>query len=152
MSAAPNSLDVERRLAKFRGLYEPVGLVMQRRLFAYLSLAWSASASFLSSPGSAAEQPDRLPALLVQLTPEQSTARQMGEAYLAVAEKGRLATTVAKLRGSCGEGVPGLRQAVAALAREDFTRGETVLVDGWVLARAEAETLALIAIHAARSC
>ena len=90
--------------------------------------------------------------LLVQLTPEQSTARRMGEAYLAVAEKGRLVTTAVKLRGSCGEGVPGLRQAVAALVREDLARGDTVLVEGWVLARAEAEALALISLNQTRSC
>jgi hypothetical protein len=54
--------------------------------------------------------------------------------------------------GSCGEGVPGLRQAVAALVRDDFANGETVLVEGWVLARAEAETLALISLNQGRSC
>ena len=83
--------------------------------------------------------PDPLADLLAQLTLEQSTAARMGNAYLAVADQCRLATTEAGLRGSCGEGVAGLRQAIAALVRADLARGDTVLVEGWVLARAEAE-------------
>ena len=96
--------------------------------------------------------PDRLADLLAQVTLERATATRMGNAYLAVADQCRLAITEAGLRGSCGEGVVGLRLAIAALVRADLARGDTVLVDGWVLARAEAETLALISIHATRSC
>ena len=96
--------------------------------------------------------PDRLADLLAQVTLERATATRMGNAYLAVADQCRLATTEAGLRGSCGEGVVGLRQAIAALVRADLARGDTVLVEGWVLARAEAETLALISIHQTRSC
>ena len=55
----------------------------------------------------ATEGPDPLPALLAQLTLEQSTAARMGRAYLAVAEHDRLATTEARLGRACDEGVPG---------------------------------------------
>ena len=123
---------------------------MQRRLFAYLSLAWISPGTLPVSPTT--EGPDPLPALLAQLTLEQSTAARMGRAYLAVAEHDRLATTEARLSRACDEGVAGLRLAIAALAREDLARGDTVLVEGWVLARAEAEALALISLNPTRSC
>jgi hypothetical protein len=76
----------------------------------------------------------------------------MGEAYLAVAAPRRLAVTEARLGRSCGAGVAGLRRAVADLAREDLACGDTVLVDGWVLARAEAEAMALISLYGTGRC
>ena len=125
---------------------------MKRRFFAYLSLAWISPATLSVPPATATEGSDPLPALLAQLTLDQSTAVRMGQAYLAVAEHGRLAATEARLGRARGEGVAGLRQAIAALVRADLARADTILVDGWVLARAEAETLALISIERTRSC
>ena len=96
--------------------------------------------------------PDRLADLLAQVTLERATATRMGNAYLAVADQCRLAITEAGLRGLCGEGVVGLRLAIAALVRADLARGDTVLVEGRVLARVEAEALALISLNQTRSC
>ena len=39
--------------------------------------------------------------------------------------------------------------AAAALGREEFRRGDTVVVDGWVLARSEARAAAVIALSCA---
>jgi hypothetical protein len=124
---------------------------MQRRLFTCLGLAW-ASTILSARAASATDAVDPLATLLARMTPERAAAARLGRAYLAVADQERLAATAASLRCTCGDGVAGLRQAVAARARADLARGDTVVVDGWVLARAEAETLALIALHEPRPC
>jgi hypothetical protein len=120
--------------------------MMQRRRFGSLSLAWVLPSSVL------AERADPLPSLLAQLTAKQSTATRLGHAYLAVADVRRLAATESRLRRAADGGVDGLRRAVATLAQADLARGNTVLVDGWVLARAEAEVLALTAYHRVWAC
>ena len=125
---------------------------MRRRLFAYLALAWASPASLRTRPASSMGEADRLADLLALVTLERATATRMGNAYLAVGDQCRLATTEAGLRDSCDEGVAGLRLAIAALVRADLARGDTVLVEGWVLARAEAEALALISLNQTRSC
>ena len=127
-------------------------MVQRRLLFAVLSMAWVSPASLLASPAAATEGTATLADLLPLLTREQSIAARMGTAYLAVAEHDRFAATEAELQSACVQGVTGLRQAVAALVRRDLARGDTVLVEGWVLARAEAETLALISLYGTRSC
>ena len=119
---------------------------MQRRWFGSLSLAWVLPSSVLAG------RADPLSSLLAQLTAEQSTAARLGYAYLAVSDVGRLAATESRLRRAADGGVDGLRRAVATLARADLARGDTVLVDGWVLARAEAEVLALTTYHRAWAC
>ena len=120
--------------------------MMQRRWFGSLSLAWVLPSSVLAG------RADPLSSLLAQLTVEQSTAARLGHAYLAVSDVGRLAATESRLRRAADGGVDGLRRAVATLARADLARGDTVLVDGWVLARAEAEVLALSTYHRAWAC
>ena len=63
-------------------------------------------------------------------------------------DEGRLAGTLRQLHEKEPTRVEELRGAIADLAREDFARHDMVIVDGWVLARAEAEALALV--HLAR--
>ncbi len=41
-----------------------------------------------------------------------------------------------------------LRRHIAALCRRDFAAGETVVVDGWILARSEARACALVSLGA----
>jgi hypothetical protein len=125
---------------------------MQRRLFSSLVLAWAGTAWPPARPAVAAGDPDALATMLAQVTPDRAAAARMGRAYLAVADRRRLAATEACLRGSCGATLAELRRTVADLTRKDLARSDTVLVEGWVLARAEAETLALIALHGAPTC
>ena len=135
------ALSTRLLVKKFRA-----GFMMQRRWFGSLSLAWVLPSSVL------ADRADPLSSLLARLTAEQSTVARLGHAYLAVADVGRLAATEVRLRRAADGGVDGLRRVVATLARADLARGNTVLVDGWVLARTEAEVLALTAYHRVWAC
>ena len=57
---------------------------------------------------------------------------------------GRLAQTLRRLRARNPTRTEELRDAIADLTREDLACRDMVIVDGWVLARAEAEVLALV--------
>ena len=103
-------------------------------------------------PAEAYELRDGLPERLLRLTSHHSSAGRLGAAYLAAADRDRLALTARRLRDLGSIDQPGLRLAIAELAREDLACGDTVLVDGWVLARAEAEVLALIYSCEGRRC
>ncbi|MFL5332834.1 MAG: hypothetical protein ACJ8H8_06565 [Geminicoccaceae bacterium] len=84
--------------------------------------------------------------LFGEVTSDYSTIDRLGSAYLAVVDEHRLAATLRRLRDKTPTRIAELRAAIAELAQEDLARHDTVLVDGWVLARAEAEALALIHI------
>jgi len=77
-------------------------------------------------------------------------AKAIGARYLALAPQesapGFLAACLfpADGAGTCGEADPDrLRRALDDRRRRDFAAGDTVLIDGWILARTEARLCAL---------
>jgi hypothetical protein len=89
----------------------------------------------------------KLDELLQGLVGDMAVAREMGRQYLAsLPDMTGLARAKARLSESASRGGSALRAAVGTAAAADFAAGEVVVVAGWVLARAEAETLALIAL------
>lgn len=95
--------------------------------------------------------PDRRPrplldAMLGIVFADLEAARAVGRAYLAgdpraAAGAARLADALAA--AAAAHGPEGARRRVAALRESALRRGDVVLVDGWVLARAEAELCVL---------
>lgn len=85
-----------------------------------------------------------LTGLLGTLTDDAGSAARLGASCLATVEAGRLAETRRRLGQRNPTRPHELRRAIAELAGEDLARRDLVVVDGWVLARAEAEALALV--------
>ena len=100
---------------------------------------------------SAASQASRRP-LLEALLPHMAAARKVGERYLALAPTERCTRRLtAALFGaldhpSAADALPHLRQIVETRRQQDFARGDTVILDGWLLARTEARLCALAAM------
>jgi hypothetical protein len=91
--------------------------------------------------------PGKLDELLRGLAGDRTVARKIGRQYLAsLPDTTGLARAKAWLSEAASGDGGALRAAVSAAAAADFAAGEVVVVAGWVLARAEAETLALIAL------
>jgi hypothetical protein len=81
---------------------------------------------------------------LLSLVGDEAVARALGRRYLAsLPDATALAGAMDRLRALAPKDGAALRSAVAAAA---LAAGEVVVVAGWVLARAEAEALALIAL------
>jgi hypothetical protein len=121
---------------------------MKRRYFGSLFLF---STMFYTTMGRgvfAQGSPRDLASLFGEFTLHYPTVDYLGSACLAVADERRLAATLRRLHERSPTRIAELRAAIAEFAQEDLARHDTVLVDGWVLARAEAEALALI--HTAR--
>lgn len=73
----------------------------------------------------------------------------VGEGYLrAVPEEADLATLLAALPAPDGDVAAAARRRIAA----DFTNGDTVAVDGWLLSRSEARAAAALALACAEQC
>lgn len=123
---------------------------MHRRHF--LRLAGVATFGALASGCAAGREYDAValahPELLKSLGPER--VRAIGERYRATtreesnAESLRQAIEDSRPAASRFFGAPG--PALEDLVREDFERGRTVVVDGWVLARTEARQCALYSL------
>jgi hypothetical protein len=85
--------------------------------------------------------------LLLGLTGDAGMARALGRQYLAALhDPTGLARAVVRLRGLALGNAGARRAAIGSAATHGLATGEVVVVGGWVLARAEAETLALIAL------
>src|SRR4051794_6518254 len=121
---------------------------MKRRYFGSLFLLLAIFSTTTGRGVFAQRSPRDLASLFGEFTLHYSTLDYLGSACLAVADERRLAATLRRLRERNPTRIAELRVAIAELAQEDLARHDTVLVDGWVLARAEAEALALI--HTAR--
>ncbi len=78
-------------------------------------------------------------------------ARALGERYLAAFpdEAAALAPLAAEVRRVGADGPAVLRRAVGRRIRADFAAGETVVLDGWVMARTEGRIAALAACGSA---
>lgn len=83
-------------------------------------------------------------ARLTRLLGDPESAREIGRAYLQTApgdgNRERLTTQLAARLDRP------TRDTLAASCREDFARGRTVMVNGWVLAETEARLCALAAL------
>jgi hypothetical protein len=103
-------------------------------------------------PSGVAAAPDAtvadLAGLLRGLTKDRDTAQALGRAYLASGrvEAGALRARLDALVAAAPRDAAGLREAVCAASAHDLAAGDVAVVDGWVLARTEAEILALVAL------
>lgn len=86
---------------------------------------------------------------LAGLLPNPAVARAIGLSYLAQApgEADRSALTAQVFGGAEETGsASGIRRTLAAKRDRDFAEGDTVVLDGWIVARTEARFCALIAL------
>jgi hypothetical protein len=104
---------------------------------------------FAASAASRASRRQLVEALLPNIT----AARKVGERYLAQTPEERctLRLTEALFGGAlhhppAADALPHLRRIIEARRHQDFTRGDTVILDGWLLARTEARLCALAAM------
>ena len=121
---------------------------MRRRCFGSLAFPLALLFGFPMQKAWTSVPPEDLTGLLAALTGDARFAARLGAFCLATVEAGRLAETERRLGQRNPTGPRELRRAIAELAGEDLARRDLVVVDGWVLARAEAEALALL--HLAR--
>jgi hypothetical protein len=103
------------------------------------------AASPAMAPLVATTVPEGVRDRLMGLVTDRGAARRLGSIYLASgAEPARLQALLEALAA-----VPGpepIRALLDARRRESFVAGDVAIVDGWVLARTEAEIFALIAL------
>jgi hypothetical protein len=110
-------------------------------------LPWLARSSLATHPlqashATASEEAERH---LLSLFSDLQAPRAVGNRYLALypAEADRELLRVGVIESAGTPDLKGLRASLAHRCREDFRNGDTVIVDGWVLARTEARTCAL---------
>ncbi len=109
-------------------------------------------AALFPSPLAAAVAPSGGP--IAGLLRHIKAARAVGVAYLAIAPQERSAAMLSQLLfGGMSTNGPNsdvhtqqLRQAIEARRQRDFANGETVILDGWLMARTEARLCALAAL------
>jgi hypothetical protein len=87
------------------------------------------------------------PGVLASLVRDPRAAAPVAAAYLRQVPDaaGRLGALRDRLAGLGADPEAAARAWLAAARRDDFAAGEVLVLDGWVLARAEAELLALAA-------
>lgn len=122
---------------------------MQRRCFAALASAWALLSGSCGTQALASVPRRDFASLVAGLTGDRRSAARLGASCLAAVDEERLAETCRRLRERRPTQTRELREAIAGLVRDDLARRDMVIVDGWVLARAEAEALALV--HLARA-
>lgn len=122
----------------------------RRRL---LIAAGGLGAAVAAGPGGLLPLIERLTAadaasLLRNLVTDREGAARLGRTYLAAHPgEARGGGLVRALAGPTGPtSASGASSAVAARIRSDYAAGNTVVVDGWVLSRAEARLCALVAL------
>lgn len=77
------------------------------------------------------------------------SAIAIGRRYLGRYPDGAASQALADELSRAGAGDPAaVRAALRARVRQDFERGDTVLLDGWVLARSECQACAALALAA----
>jgi hypothetical protein len=117
---------------------------------AFLTVAAAAAAWGVSLRAALRPTPGPVPdAWLASIFKHRQSAIAIGRRYLArypdEASPQRLAQA---LRPAAGDGPAAARRALRARVRADFERGDTVLLDGWVLARSECQACAALALAA----
>jgi hypothetical protein len=128
--------------------------IFTRRSFSFSFVA-VALTSWLNKPSQAAfgHSADMWAAAnqcLLSLFRDIDAPRALGDRYLAIypADTNRR-TLGADVFGTAKTVDPqSMRTHLARRVSQDFTDGNTVIVDGWVLARSEARACAMVALHA----
>lgn len=90
--------------------------------------------------------------VLQEIMPDNAATRRLGVAALRKFKTtdisdlapGRLSDSLAKMKLPTADQV---RRHLQVLRDADFAAGKTMTVDGWILARSEAEAIALVALH-----
>lgn len=121
--------------------------VLGRRPLLAATAAAAGAAAFAASPSSAVADPRR--GALAALVGDAAAAAPLVRAYLARVPDApdRLRALAARLAaGPAARGAEELRAWLAAARRDDFAAGDVLVLEGWVLARSEAELLALAAL------
>jgi hypothetical protein len=116
----------------------------------FLQLA-AATAAFGPLPARARPAPDATPAIgLAQIFERPASAIVIGRRYLDryPDDHASLALASELLRASRGEPARA-HLDLRARIRRDFERGDSVLLDGWILARSECRACAAVALSAA---
>jgi hypothetical protein len=125
-----------------------------RRSFIASITSFFAVAAVTPSRAFAADDATRLIYKLAILVPDRSAAALLGREYLALAQDESAADKLADLvcgssadvRKQVVESTPGARRKILEqLIAQDFDKGQTVKIHGWVLARTEARLYALVA-------
>jgi hypothetical protein len=115
-----------------------------RRLF--LS-ALAASMALAIMPSVGPERRDRTARLALDIGGGRPGVRALGHRYLALVPQERDTTLLARTLFGPDYAVPGslaeARRRIVASRDRDFAAGDTVVVDGWILARTEARLCAL---------
>jgi hypothetical protein len=115
-------------------------------------LAAAAAAAACGAPALAVLQPRPQPAPdadLALIFKHRQSAIAIGRRYLSRYPGEAVPQRLAEDLRRAGAGDPAAtRRALRARVREDFERGETVLLDGWVLARSECQACAALALAA----
>jgi hypothetical protein len=126
------------------------GLPVGRRvalgaLLGAAGLLWPGTRAGAAGSGAASAD---LAGLLRGLVKDGPAARALGRAYLAGGrvEASTLRARLDALAAAAPRDAAGLREAVRAASARDLAAGDVAVVDGWVLARTEAEILALVAL------
>jgi hypothetical protein len=112
-------------------------LMLSRRFLLRIVAAIAAAAVLPAARAHAARA-----AALGAILPHGDEAARVGRAYLRLAPAMASPDHLAAARE--------LPAHLAALQRDDFLRGRTVRLEGWILARTEAQLCALTALHAAK--
>ena len=115
----------------------------------FLRLA-SVAAALGPLPAWAWPAPDAAPpAGLEQIFRHPDSAIVIGRRYLSrYPDEGPPEALAADLLRASGGGPAAARTDLRARVRQDFARGDTVLLDGWVLARSECHACAAVALAA----
>jgi hypothetical protein len=97
------------------------------------------------------EDTDPIPFLL-ELVPDNPTSQRLGaKAIQYLSRPDGPVITPGKLLGALAETpsstVHQLRLHLQSLRNADFAAGDTITLDGWILARSEAEAIALVTLH-----
>ena len=125
-----------------------LGPVGRRRFLALASATTAAlTAPAVALPGSAAE-PESGAGLALAFR-HQASAIAIGRRYLGHFPNDPRHEVLAEGRRLAGETDPTVaRSALRARVKEDFERGDTVMLDGWILSRSECRACAALALAA----
>ncbi|MFT5489440.1 MAG: hypothetical protein ACI9JL_003875 [Paracoccaceae bacterium] len=105
-----------------------------------------------AAPRQSDRKNDRLIRILAELVPDNPAIHDLGHTALRQSGGADVYPALAdRLFGTLNQATTPtadrLRTHLQSLRDADFAAGDTVTVDGWILARSEAEAIALVALH-----
>jgi hypothetical protein len=128
-----------------------LGLLTSAVVLPHLPVSATSRLSGLSAPPA---RTDISVGLLLELIPDNPAARRLGRAAIDQLGSDRFpedaATRLVKdMRGNASLTLEQLRDHLETLRQTDFENGSTVTVNGWILARSEADALAIATFYRA---